>query len=540
MKKKNKNTKNRINEIIKILLKHKVLLGISPIKLREILEELGPTYIKIGQILSLREDLLGSEYTKELSKLQSNVPAISFTEIKEIFYNEYNLNIEDIFSSFDELPIGSASISQVHKAILKDETKVVVKIQRPNLYETLKNDCILLKKAIQIIKLTNNTTALSLDIIIDEMYMILLEEINFNKELNNIEKFKELNKNIKYIDFPKTYKKYSNEKILIMEYIEGFKLNDFDNLINNGYDLKEIASKLCENFCKQILDDGFFHADPHYGNLVIRDGKILFLDMGMVGKLTNNDLLQVKKIVYAILENDITSLKEIILNLCKTTNEKDSLINHPKLYSSLNEFVEKYSNMNMKDMDISNLIFDILKITKEHELSLPNGFSLLGRAIITMQGVIKDLDPEINLIDVLKSHIKSSFLQDFDLNNELKQITKSIYSSSKKMLDIPSQFSDFLKSTNKGHTKLNVELSSDANLAKSFDKIVDKLIIAFILGVSILGSSILCTTNMNPKFLGIPLIGILGFLISFIFGIILLFKIINIRIKFFKNNNKKG
>lgn len=537
-KKKAKAKKTRLNQIISVLVKHNIFFGLTPVKFREILEDLGPTYIKIGQILSLREDILGKEWTIELSKLQSNVPKMSYEEVSSIFSHEFNKNIEDFFSSFNEEPLGSASIAQVHKATLKNNKEVVVKIQRPNLFETLKEDVLLLKKAISILKKTNNSNALSLEIIVNEMWMVVLEEINFKIELEHILKFRDNNQDIKYIEFPAPIKELTTEKVLVMEYINGYNLSDKENLVALGYDLKEIAAKLCENYCKQILDDGFFHADPHYGNLKIREGKICYLDLGMVGQLSNKDLAQIKKCVIALVESDIHELKEVLLELCKLDNNSE-LINHPKLYADLEQFVDNYAEMDMRNMNMSEVFGDLLNITSEHHLNMPAGFSLLCRGIITIQGIVKDLDPNINLLNVLTEHIKMHLVSSFNLNDELKQASKSIYSSSKKMLNIPAQVSDFLKMTNKGYTKVNVEVAPEKNLVKTINNVTDKIVMAVITAASILGSSVLCTTDMQPKLFGIPLIGVLGFLISFIFGAILLFKIINFKLSIFKNKTKK-
>ena len=272
---KNLSGKERLFEIIGVLKKHDILNGMNPTKFRTILEDLGPTFIKIGQILSNRPDLLSDSYIEELSNLRSNVSPMTYQEILDILSAEYDRKLFQIFLSIERKPLGSASIAQVHKAVLKDGTDVVIKVQRENIRETMIADIKVLKKALKMLHVQKMfKDIVSFDDVLDELLSTSLEEMNFLIEAEHILEFYNENKELKYIKVPKVNKKLTTEKVLVMEYISGHNINECDKLIEDGYDLDEIASKLADNYIYQALDIGYFHADPHPNNIIITDGKI--------------------------------------------------------------------------------------------------------------------------------------------------------------------------------------------------------------------------------------------------------------------------
>lgn len=303
---KNLSGKERLFEILEVLKKHNVIKGVDPVKLRKILEDLGPTFIKVGQILSNRPDMLPQEYIIELSKLRSNVNPMGYQEILNILTEEYDKKLFQLFLSIDRNPLGSASIAQVHKAVLKDGKDVVIKVQRKNIKEIMIADIRVLKKALGMLHVQSLfKNIVSFDDVLDELLTTTLEEMNFLIEAEHIEEFYQENKDIKYIKVPKVIKNLTTEKVIVMEYIDGLSISQTDELINSGYDLDEIGSKLADNYIYQAIDVGYFHADPHPNNIIITDGKIGYIDFGMMGRLNsrNKDLL--KKCIVAIFNNDI-------------------------------------------------------------------------------------------------------------------------------------------------------------------------------------------------------------------------------------------
>ena len=281
--------KSRLREITAVLKKHGITRGLTPEKVRLILEDLGPTFIKIGQIMSMHSDILPKRYCDELMRLCYDVAPMPFKEVTEVIEAAYGCPFFDVFSEIDEKPLGSASIAQVHRAMLLDGSRVVVKVQRKDIYETMARDIALLHKAVKLVPPVSIKGMVDLDMVLDELWAVTREEMNFLTEAANMEEFAKNNQDVAYVDVPKIYQEYTTMHVLVMEYVDGCEISDKEYLTENGYDLKEIGSKLVDNYIKQVMDDGFFHADPHPGNVKIRDGKIVWMNMRMMGRLTDRD-----------------------------------------------------------------------------------------------------------------------------------------------------------------------------------------------------------------------------------------------------------
>jgi ubiquinone biosynthesis protein len=509
------NSKKRLREILSVLVKHEVVRGITPEKLRKIIEDLGPTFIKLGQVMSMRKEILPEEYCIELEKLRADVKPMEFNEVKTVIEDEYGTELNEIFKFFDEVPLGSASIAQAHFAILKDGEKVVVKVQRPGIKDIMARDISLLRKAAVILKIAVNTgNALDFGIILDEMWTVTSQEMDFLIEAHNAEEFYDHNKDVVYATCPKIQHNYTTSKVLVMEYIEGIQIDNTTELVSRGYDLNEIGLKLADNYIKQIIDDAFFHADPHPGNIKIREGEIVWIDLGMMGKLSNRDKMLFKNGVKAIAENNIDELKNTLLTL---GNHKGR-INHARLYSDIDDMFSKYGNMGIGDMDLGQIMQEILKLANDHGISMPKGMSMLSRGIITIEGVLSKLSPETDIIQVMANRMSAELIDSIDWSQELKRAGNALYGSAQKAIEIPAQLSDVLKMTIKGQTKVNVELTGSEEPLAAIDKMVNKLIICIIHAALLIGSSLLCTTDMKFKLFGIPILGVLGYGAALVLG----------------------
>ena len=280
---------SRLREITAVLRRHNITKGVTPKKLRAILEDLGPTFIKLGQIMSMHSDILPKRYCDELMLLRTEVTPMPFDEVVSVIEKSYGRSWRRVFSSMEEKPQGSASIAQVHRATLRNGEEVVVKVQRKGIYEKMARDIALLHKAVKLMPPVSIKGMADLDLVLDEMWSVTREEMNFLTEASNMEEFARRNKEVNFVGTPKLYQQYTTVNVLVMEYIDGCGIDDKEELTERGYDLKEIGTKLVDNYIKQVMDDGFFHADPHSGNVKIRDGKIIWIDMGMMGRLTEHD-----------------------------------------------------------------------------------------------------------------------------------------------------------------------------------------------------------------------------------------------------------
>ncbi len=271
MSEKEKGTNNsRFREIISVLRKHNITRGLSPKKLRLIMEDLGPTFVKIGQIMALHSDILPKAYCDELMELCTDARPMPFEEAVSVIDESYGRSWKKVFSSIEETPIGSASIAQVHRAVLKSGEEVVVKIQRKGIYEMMARDIEFIRKAIKLMPPISLKGMADFDLVLDELWSVTRDEMNFLTEASNIEEFARRNKDVNFVQTPVLYQQYTTVHVLVMEYIDGCGIDEKDKLLEDGYDLKEIGSKLVDNYIKQVMDDGFFHADPHSGNVKIR------------------------------------------------------------------------------------------------------------------------------------------------------------------------------------------------------------------------------------------------------------------------------
>ena len=516
------NNKDRLREILGVLSRHKIVKGMTPEKLRLIIEDLGPTFVKLGQVMSMRSDMLPEAYCKELTKLRAEVKPMTMDEVRHVIREEYDCEIESLCLEFREKPLGSASIAQAHYAVLKDGSPVVFKIQRPNIRDIMSRDIILLRKASAMLKIAiKNGSVLDFNEILDEMWNVSQEEMDFLIEAKNAKEFYKLNKDIVYATCPKIYTKYTTSKVLVMEYIDGVQIDKTNELINLGYDLTDIANKLCENYIKQIVDDAFFHADPHPGNIKIKGGEIVWIDLGMVGKLSNRDRGLIKNAIMAVATNDIGKLKDVVLTL----GEVNGRINHSKLYEDIDIFMNKYSEVEMSDIDLGIILEEFLSIANRHNIGIPKGITMLGRGLITIQGVVSILAPQINIIDIVSNHVASEVFKEFDLEKEVRNGGRTAYASATKLIKLPQQLSEVLKITSKGHLKLNLDFADAEEPLGLIDKMVNKLVMGIIITGLLISSSLICTTGMTPKLFDIPALGVLGFMIALVLGLILLYSL---------------
>lgn len=505
---------SRFRELLGILRRHDLVRGLTPEKLRAVLEDMGPTFIKLGQIMSMHPDMLPKEYCQELSKLRADVKPLPFSEIKGVIEEEYKLPIQEVFAHIEKEPLGSASIAQVHKASLPDGRQVVLKVQRPGIQQVMANDILLLRKAAGLLKLlSGGDQPVDLDMVLTEMWAVAQEEMNFLKEAGNLLEFEDLNHEIAYIAAPKLEKKLSTGKILVMEYIEGIPIDQIQTLEAMGYDMTEIGEKLADNYCKQIFDDAFFHADPHPGNIWIRDGKIVWLDFGMMGRLTARDKSLFRQAIAALANRDVYELKNVILTLGVVKGK----VNHTRLYTDLDDFVTRYGDLDLGSLNMGQLLEELMDLAKTNGIYLPAGLSMLGRGVMTTEGVITACCPQVSVIQIIVNHLAGGIKDQFDVRQAGVSLWKALQGFLNKGVTVPAQFSDVLRMAAKGQTKLNLEIVGSEEPLQKIDRMVNKLALCIITAGLTVGSSLLCSIELEPKWGGIPWPAGVGYLLSLLF-----------------------
>lgn len=500
----------RLGQILRILKKHKVTRGMDPVKFRQILEDLGPTYVKIGQIMATRQDIFSQRYCSELEKLRSDVKPMPFETVKEVLTEAYGPDLDKVFTRIDETPLGSASIAQVHKAWLKDGPMVVVKVQRPGIYQEMEEDIRLLRKASGILKLSDVfSSVVDVNVVLDEFWTSAQQEMDFTNEAQNAMRFRRDYEDCAWLSAPVVYEDLTSRKVMVMEYISGCEIDDDARLDAEGYDRHEIAMRLGTNYITQITDFGFFHADPHSGNIRVRDGQIVYIDFGMMGTLTDRDRRLMKQAIKALAVRDTLKLTDTILTLGVVKRPPD----YANLTQSIEEYVSIYCENSLEDIDLPAMVQDLFTICHEYGIALPKGISMLARSLVTFEGTIEVLDPSTNAMKIISTQ-KASLLSS-DWGRDLQHVLTRLQADADHMLNMPVQLSDILSMVRRGQLKVNLDLQGADSTIANFDRMINRIIVCLLIVALLMSSSIICTTKMKPEFLGIPLLGFAGFFIAF-------------------------
>ena len=503
--------KDRLFEILSVIKKNGILNGLTPQNLRKTCEDLGPTFVKIGQILSNRPDLLSDDYIDELSKLRSKVKPMDYAEVLEIIDGETPRRLFEIFSKIDTKPLGSASIAQVHRATLKNGDEVVIKVQRRNIKEKMATDIRIMKKACKILRVESIINHIvSIDDTLDELFETCLEEMDFKHEAENIEEFALHNDGYAYLKVPKVYKEITSEKMLVMEYIDGIRINNIDLLLKEGYDLEEISSKLADNYIYQALDTGFFHADPHPDNVFIMDGKIVYLDFGMMGRLSNQNKGILKRCLVNINDNDMFELEKNLLLLVDAKGN----IDHNKLRNDLEHILDRNKSQDIGNIDIASFANDLMNMFASNGLSVPHEITMLIRGIVVLEGTLETVNPNINLLQVIKNRMARRTIKDLINKDKIeKEVTETVLGFSK-LTKLPNDMHIFFKEASNGNMRLNMQLPEANKYFDRLEKMVHRIVVcildvAFILGAALIASNRVETTEQQFLFYLFVFLGII-------------------------------
>ncbi|MFY9609692.1 MAG: AarF/ABC1/UbiB kinase family protein [Blastocatellia bacterium] len=373
--------------------------------LREKLLALGPTFIKTGQTLATRADVLPVEYIQELSKLQDEVPPFPAAEARAILEDELHAKIDDIFKSFDDAPIAAASLGQVHRAVLRTGQVVAVKIQRPNISGQIDSDIGVLRRiARRLERYPNLIRGADWQGTLDEFHRTIHEEMDYEQEARNAEIFRENFAKWKEVYVPRIYQIFSTRRVIVMEFIDGLKVTDTDQLSAVGQNPHEVVKLLARTYLKQLLEDGFFHADPHPGNLrVMADGRLAFFDFGMVGRLSMDLQSNLINAFFHIVERDVHGLVDDMVRLGFIELSADEEVRFKPIIESL---FDRYLSLRLGDVKFKELIFDLAHVIYEFPFRIPASFTYIVRAMMTLEGIGTQVDPNFNFFEVARPYAK--------------------------------------------------------------------------------------------------------------------------------------
>lgn len=493
-------------------------------RIRLALEELGPTFIKFGQVLSNRPDIIPLGLIDELEHLQSNVKPFLGKDVEKIIEKEFNKKYDEVFKNFSLKPIASASIAQVHKARLLTGEEVAVKIQRPDIEKTIKTDLeIMYHLAITAEKFFSNLKLFSPSSFIKEFEKTINKELNFFIEAAYLEKFAKNFSDDDSIHVPKLYRDYSTRKIITMEFIDGIKVSDIDKLKESNADIKKIAVNGVNFILKQIFEHGFFHADPHPGNIfILKNDVICFLDYGMMGFVNPKYNNYIGELIIAYVNNDAKIITKNILNI--TGNKLFKYFDD--LEHDINIMLEEYSLLTLKEANISVLLSETIKIIYKYKLKIPSDIYLLVKALITIEGVGRKLDPEIKLLEYTKPYAKKILKQKTDPLRLYKELTSSTINYAHFFKELPYELKEIIEKLINGKLNIVFEHQGLDNVLQKSDKVSNRLSFAIVLASLIISSSLIIHSKVPPLYNNISIIGIIGYIASGILGFWLLYSII--------------
>ena len=492
-------------------------------RIRSAIEDLGPTFVKFGQIMSLRPDLLPSELLDELEKLQDAVPGVSLAEVEQVVQDNLGKTIDEVFSVFDVEPIAAASLSQVHKGVLRQEGDIVsVKIQRPGIQDMIQADLDILETLADFLdKKFEELKSYDLPELVQIIRRHMVTELDFRAELRNM-KIARANAADTPVYVPDGYEDYSTEKILVMEFVQGARYAEI--VPGSIYDGEQIAKQGLAAATKQILEDGFFHADPHPGNLLVTEQmNLCIIDWGMVGRLTEKDRFELTELLRAVVEKDSDALMHSLLRLCQPTGGDQ----HPlSLERDLLSLLDTYHALPIKDVEIGQMLMDVMVIIRNHQLRLPTDYVIMIKALVTAEGAARQVYPELNVIAEVRESVKRLAKARFQPDVIWRHLRNSFANLWSYQREIPRQLQQIISKLDSGDLRLQLNHNKLEKLAQSIENASNRLTMAIIVAAIIMGSSMIITTGIGPYLFGFPALGVIGYLLSVVLGLWLVVTII--------------
>lgn len=489
----------------------------QPQRLRLVMEELGPTFIKLGQLLSTRPDVLGKDYIKEFSKLQDKAPEVSLAEINAQILRELGFPVEELFAEFSNEPLAAASIAQVHRGRLKSGEEVVFKIRRPGIAKIVETDIDVLMGLAYLIEQHVPAIALYDPVgLVKEFRRNIMREMNFTREGRTVDRFALNFADNETVYTPKVYWDYTGELILTMEYVPGIKISELEQLTAQGYDLKEIARRGADAFLKQVLDYGLFHGDPHPGNVFILPGQIIcMLDYGMVGRLGQDLKDQLIDLLQALLERNVDLIISQLLYSGDLADDSDL----KNLKRDLHDFIEDYYDILLQDIRVGKLLSEFIEILTHYRIHFPADYMLLAKALVVMEGVGRQLDPKFNMINHVRPYIKKLVLKRLSPQNISAQAGHIAHEYLLLAKNLPHDIKEFLNRLNRNQFKIDLEHRGLEKLVTDLDRSSNRVSFAVVIGSLIVGSSLVMQIDKGPMIFGFPLLGLLGYLIAGLLGL---------------------
>ncbi len=489
----------------------------KPVRIRKVLEELGPTFIKLGQIMSTRPDLIPIELCRELEKLQDKIPPFEYKKVEKQIKLTLKSPLNELFSQFSKEPKAAASLAQVHSAQLKDGTKVMVKVQRPGIEKTIKKDIEILfelaKLADRHIEGIGVYNPMGL---IDEFKKSIIREIDFTKEANNIKRFRRQFASDDMVYIPKVFSELSSRQVLTVERIKGIKVSNNEEINSAGLDRHKIAINGANALLKMVFIYGFFHADPHPGNIfVLSDNRVAFIDFGMVGRIHKSTKAQIANILIGIVEHNVSR----ITNACTTIGVVDEASDVKELELDLEDFIDRYYVESLSQLKVGHFLMDLIDSVTRNRIKIPSDLFLLSKAFMIIEGVGEKLDPSFDMVGLSKPFAEELVRQKYSprkIAREIINFSELFYNFA---ISLPKELTVIIDKVKKGTLRIEFEHRGLEHLISEMDKVSNRIAFSVIIAALIVGSSIIMQTNKGPLLFEFPIFGIIGYVIAGIMGL---------------------
>ena len=518
-----RNKLKRLWQIARIANQFDVIHGLTPVKMRLMLEALGPTFVKVGQILSMRSEILPQAFCDELAKLRADADPMPYQTVLETLSSEYGRPIGEIFEHIDPTPLGSASLAQVHRATLLTGEDVAVKVQRPGVRETMAQDVSIMRSIARLAtRVMPSAQVVDLGGVVEELWDTFESETDFLVEARNLAEFKRFCQPYVYMDCPKPYMDLCTEHVVVMDYVEGISVSHPEQLIAAGYDLKEIGTKLVDNYATQVLDDGFFHADPHPGNIIIAGGQIVLIDLGMTGRLNAKTRSVLKQMIFAVAKQDSPALADGLLRFAGTESDASD---YPALLADLDTIVAEYGTVDLKDLDLASFVTALTQLAQRHGIEVPSTVTTVARALVTLEGLLDEFIPDVNMIEIISEHIATSKPLDRAAADEVKSLGVEAHAALHGLLGALCETKVAARMLTRGQLRVNMELAGAEEPMRMLSEMVNRLTMALIVVGLYVGSSIVYFAGVPPIVFGIPVVGFMGYVVAFVLSAWIVFDI---------------
>ncbi|MDQ3002017.1 MAG: AarF/ABC1/UbiB kinase family protein [Fibrobacterota bacterium] len=494
-----------------------------PERFRTALEELGPTFIKLGQMVGNRPDLLAPEWATELEKLQDAVPPFPTDEAKALVAAQFGKPMDALFTRFGNAPIASASMAQVYRAELPTGEQVAVKVQRPGIEETVKVDLeIMFHLAFLLEKYVQGMDVLNPLSICEEFERTIIKELDFSLEASQMERFAQASVDLAVFYVPRIHRAYTTRMVLTTEFMEGMKISNLEGIRHAGLDPLRIAADLSQVLMHQVFTQGFFHADPHPGNvLVLPDRTLCFLDYGMVGTLSPTHRDRLLDILVGVAAQDAGRIAKTLIQLAYQPTDIVEDLEY-----QVSEILETYSFVTLKDFRIGEFLNRLIRLIISNRLRMPPGFYLMLKAVVTLEGICRRLDPAFDMVEQIKPFAKKAMKARMRPDRLAKDMYFSALDLTPILKEFPAQARDILGLIKRGKLRIEFQHQGLEPILKTHERMMTRMVFALVLASLIIGSSLVVLSGIPPKWYGIPVIGVVGFLSAAFVGFWLLVSII--------------